>query len=172
MVGEIRDPETAEIATHAALTGHLVLSTLHTNDAAGAVARMVDMGVENYLLSSSLLGIVAQRLVRKFCSECKIPYTPKKDELKQLGITSTEGEFYRTKGCPNCMGSGFFGRTAIFEILTVDEDMRSQIIRSPEANVIRKLAREKGMKTLQEDGAEKVRLGITSVEEVLGATRV
>lgn len=171
MVGEIRDPETADIATHAALTGHLLLSTLHTNDAAGAVARMVDMGVEAYLLSSSLLGIVAQRLVRRLCPDCKVPYAPGISEAKDLGGKIPE-KIYRPKGCENCLGTGFRGRGALFEILTLDEDIKSQMVRSPEANLIRKLAREKGMKTLLEDGMEKVKLGLTSIEEVLTATRV
>lgn len=171
MVGEIRDPETADIATHSALTGHLLLSTLHTNDAPGAIARMVDMGVEAYLLSSSLLGIVAQRLVRKLCPDCKTPYQPGNSELRALGKNPPD-KIYRPKGCDNCLGTGFKGRNAIFEILTLDEDLRSQIIRSPEANSIRKLARENGMKTLLEDGMDKVTKGITSIEEVLSATRV
>ncbi|MCL5037188.1 MAG: Flp pilus assembly complex ATPase component TadA [Chloroflexi bacterium] len=175
MVGEIRDPETADIATHAALTGHLVLSTLHTNDAPTAIARMVDMEVEAYLLSSSLLGIIAQRLVRKLCPHCKEQYNITDGEIRQLDLPPElvrEGTFFRPGGCDKCLGTGFHGRMGIFELLTIDEDMRGQIIRSPESNQIRKLAIQNGMRTLLADGAVKVARGYTSVEEVLRATRL
>ncbi|MCD6310555.1 MAG: Flp pilus assembly complex ATPase component TadA [Candidatus Eremiobacteraeota bacterium] len=175
MVGEIRDPETADIATHAALTGHLVLSTLHTNDAPTAVARMVDMEVESYLLSSSLLGIIAQRLVRRLCPYCKEQYDITEREMKQLNMSedlARQGTFFRPTGCDKCLGTGYHGRMGLFEILKVDEEMRGQIIRSPESNQIRKLAVQHGMRTLLMDGAIKVAHGLTSVEEVLNATRL
>ncbi|MDQ7823942.1 MAG: GspE/PulE family protein [Candidatus Eremiobacteraeota bacterium] len=174
MVGEIRDPETADIVTHASLTGHLVLSTLHTNDAPTAVSRLVDMGVESYLISSSVIGIIAQRLVRRLCPSCKEPYTPRESELRGMNIKSPPStlQFYRQrdKGCQDCLGTGFHGRVAIFEIMVIDEDLKSAIIRSPEANVIRKIARDNGMENLMDDGVKKVIKGVTTMEEVLRAT--
>lgn len=174
MVGEIRDPETAEIVTHASLTGHLVLSTLHTNDAPTAVSRLVDMGVESYLISSSVIGIIAQRLVRKLCEHCREAYKPRDEELSGMGLLKSKKDsirFHQAKGCPQCLNTGYFGRIGVFEVLTVDDDLRSTITRSAEANVIRKVARDKGMRNLMEDGAEKVIRGTTSFEEVLRATR-
>jgi general secretion pathway protein E len=174
LVGEIRDPETAEIVTHAALTGHLVLSTLHTNDAPSSIARLVDMGVESYLIASSLLGVVAQRLIRRLC-KCKESYIPQESEIQQIGLNPDQikgKSFYRPVGCPICLGTGYMGRISIFEIMPVDDDMRSLIVRTPEATVLRKVACSKGMKTLQEDAARKVLAGITSVSEVLRATQM
>lgn len=173
MVGEIRDPETADIATHASLTGHLVLSTLHTNDAPTAVSRLVDMGVEGYLISSSVIGIIAQRLVRKLCDQCHEPYKPREEELRGMNLPEgTVVNFYRARGCQHCLGTGYFGRIAIFEVLVIDDDLRSAITRSAEATIIRKLAREKGMRNLLEDGILKVARGVTSMEEVLRAARM
>ncbi len=173
MVGEIRDTETAEIAIHASLTGHLVLSTLHTNDAPTGVTRLMDMGVEGYLISSSLLGVIAQRLVRRLCQNCKKPYTPTPSEIKRLSLDETKKyTFYKPEGCKVCLDTGYRGRTGIFEVLVIDEDLKSLITRSGETQKIRNLAKKKGMKELQEDGVKKVTLGITSVEEVLRATRM
>ena len=174
MVGEIRDNETAEIAIHASLTGHLVLSTLHTNDAPTAVSRLMDMGVEGYLVSSSLLGVMAQRLVRQLCT-CKEKYTITTTELQRLGLDEEKysgSEIYRAVGCPKCLNTGYYSRTGVFEIMSVDEDLRSLITRSGEMVAIRKLARKNGMRTLMEDGAQKVLQGITSSEEVLRATSI
>lgn len=172
MVGEIRDSETADIAIHAALTGHLVLSTLHTNDAPTAVSRLVDMGVESFLISSSLRGAIAQRLVRKLC-ECKKSYKPAYEEIKELGLDPDKMKnhlFYKASGCSKCLNTGFKGRTAIFEIMVIDEKLQHQITQSSDSVIIRKQAREQGMLTLLEDGARKVLDGITTTEEILRAT--
>ncbi len=178
MVGEIRDLETAEIAIQAALTGHLVFSTLHTNDAPGAVTRMVDMGVEPFLVSSSVTGILAQRLVRKICEGCKEEYIPTREELKDIGLESTEYReqrteivFYRGRGCPKCMTTGYRGRISIYELMIPDDNIRNAIVAKSQSDEIRKLARSAGMITLMEDGIEKVRAGITTIEEVLRVTR-
>lgn len=174
MVGEIRDSETADIAIHSALTGHLVLSTLHTNDAPTAVSRLMDMGVEPYLISSSLLGVMAQRLVRKLCVACRRPRQASLEELRALGVhqAPSNPQIYDPVGCPQCNGTGFKGRNGVFEIIVVNEDVRRQIIKSGDAGAVREAARSSGMHTLLEDGARKVLAGITSVEEVLRATRV
>ncbi len=172
MVGEMRDYETAEIAIQAALTGHLVFSTLHTNDAPGAVTRMIDMGVEPFLVSSSIIGVLAQRLVRTICNECKEKYTPAAEELKDLGLNASgEIEFYRGKGCPKCMSTGYKGRISIYELMIPDEKIRNAIVAKSQTDEIRKLARSAGMITLMEDGIEKVKAGVTTVEEVLRVTR-
>ncbi len=171
MVGEIRDVETAEIAIHASLTGHLVLSTLHTNDSAGAVTRLLDMGVEPFLVSSSVLGIVAQRLVRLICKECKISYPPTAEELDKLGIKKTVPELYRGKGCPACMNTGYRGRMGIYEILLIDDPIRSLILSKADSNQIKARAVSKGMLTLREAGARSVISGITTTEEVLRVTQ-
>ncbi|TCK06481.1 type II secretion system ATPase GspE [Phorcysia thermohydrogeniphila] len=171
MIGEIRDVETAEIAIQAALTGHLVFSTLHTNDAASSVTRLLDMGIEPFLVASSVVGVIAQRLVRKVCPYCKEEYTPTFEELRELGIENFKGSFYRGKGCENCMGTGYLGRTAIYEILLVDSAVRRAILDNRDSDEIKKLAVDRGMKTLRVDGAEKVKMGITTPEEVLRVTR-
>ena len=170
MVGEIRDTETAEIAVQSALTGHLVLSTLHTNDAPSAVTRLKDIGIEPFLISSALEGVIAQRLVRKICDHCKEPYKPTEEELKELGL-SPEGDytFYRGKGCEHCLGTGYKGRIAIFEVLELDEDLKKLITKTQDAVVIREEAKKKGFKTLLEDGVEKILKGITTSAEVLSA---
>ena len=171
MVGEIRDKETAEIAIHAALTGHLVFATLHTNDAAGAVVRMINMGVESFLISSALLGVVAQRLVRVICSECQETYKVDKATLKKLSLEKVTDHFVRGKGCPKCLNSGYRGRIGIFELLVIDEEMRKIILESNSADALKARAKANGMKTLRETGIEKVKEGITTPQEVLRVTQ-
>ena len=173
LVGEIRDSETAEIAIQAALTGHLVFSTLHTNDSAGAVTRLIDMKVEPFLISSSVMGILAQRLVRVLCKECREPYQITPAEITELEIrTGVEGATaYRAKGCETCFHTGYFGRSAIYELLSVDDEMRQMIMKNSDASMIKALAVEKGMRTLRQDGAAKVLQGITSVDEVVRVTQ-
>ena len=176
MVGEIRDEETAGIAVQASNTGHLVFSTLHTNDSAGAVTRMIDLGVEPYLVSSSLIGVVAQRLVRVICSRCKESYAPADGELDGLGLGRDElleGMLYRGRGCDECLGRGYYDRTAIYEILTINETIRDQIIARTSASVIKQVAVETGhLKTLRMDGACKVAQGITTMDEVFRVTQM
>jgi type IV pilus assembly protein PilB len=170
MVGEIRDSETADIAVKAALTGHLVLSTLHTNDAPGAVARLVDMGIEPFLVSSSLLLVCAQRLMRKICPHCKETIKVPADVIHRLGLKANDiesQEFYRGRGCSRCKDTGFLGRLAILEILPVTDALREQILHDTSAKVIRDLALREGMKTLQRAGLLKAKAGLTSLDEVL-----
>ncbi len=162
MVGEIRDRETAEMVIHSALTGHLVLSTLHTNDAPSAITRLVDMGIEPYLVSSSLLFVVAQRLVRKICPHCRFATG---EEIEGYPV-------YRGRGCDACRGSGYMGRTAIFEYFVVDEDIRRLIVKNQDAAYLRDYLVRRGMKTLRESGLQKVKQGITTMEEVLRVTHV
>lgn len=173
MVGEIRDSETAEIAVHASLTGHLVFSTLHTNDASGAITRLLDMGIEAFLISSSVVAIVAQRLVRMICSQCRSAYDPSQDEIEKLGLQKDKKgmKFYRGTGCSNCMQSGYHGRTGIYEILLMDEDIRQMVLSRTDANKIRTRAMENGMRILRQDGARKVLKGMTTTEEVLRVTQ-
>jgi type IV pilus assembly protein PilB len=169
MVGEIRDKETAEIAIQASLTGHLVFSTLHTNDTATALTRLLDMDIEPFLISSSVIGILAQRLVRVICKKCKTKYEPDKDVLGNLKLKD-KVELYRGKGCSNCRNTGFEGRIGIFELLVMDEEIRAMIVRKESSNEIKKKAISSGMKTLYEDGVDKVKKGITTVEELLRVT--
>ncbi|MBI3928596.1 MAG: type II/IV secretion system protein [Armatimonadetes bacterium] len=171
MIGEIRDPETADIAIHAALTGHMVLSTLHTNDAPAAATRLLDLGVAPYLLSSVLVGVLAQRLVRRLCVHCKQPYRPDSIELRKIGLERASGEFYRPAGCPACLNTGYRGRTGIFELMTVDEDMASRIARSEDSRALRHEASQKGMRSLMEDAAQKVMQGHISTDEAIRVTR-
>jgi general secretion pathway protein E len=201
MVGEIRDKETAEIAIHASLTGHLVLSTIHTNDAAGAVTRLVEMEIEPFLVRSSVIGILAQRLVRLLCMECREPYTPSDFEMQQLGIDPARTAlrmsrqmsaryavhgvpytpvgleqkppftFYKAKGCPACLQTGYTGRRGIYELLMIDDAVGALILKSSDAQSIKRTAIDQGMDTLRDDGARKVMLGMTTVEEVLAATQ-
>jgi general secretion pathway protein E len=174
LVGEIRDVPTAEIAIQASLTGHLVFSTLHTNDAAGAFTRLIDMGVEPFLVSSSILAVVAQRLVRVLCRSCKEAYTPSADTLRNLGIAASDlplGHLYRPVGCDHCMNTGYRGRTGIYELLRVGEGIRDLIMRAVDASTIKEEARRRGMLTLREDGVRKMALGFTSAEEVLRVTQ-
>lgn len=177
MIGEIRDHETAEIAIQASLTGHLVFSTLHTNDSAGAVTRLVDMGVEPFLISSSVIGMMAQRLVRTLCSACKEPVVPTDLELSQLGysrdrfLAESAGVVYQGRGCPECHGDGYRGRTGIYELLVVDDEIRALIMANVDSNTIKKKAITKGMMTLRDDGTRKVFAGDTSIAEVLRVTQ-
>ncbi len=174
MVGEIRDKETAEIAIQAALTGHLVLSTLHTNDAPSAIARLVDMGIEPYLISSCCIGIMAQRLVRRICPSCKIAYTPTPVERAQITFSSNDPAsqvLYRGQGCSNCLNSGYQGRHGIYELMPITNAVRKQILKSPEATQIQNVAISEGMSTLRENGKNLVRQGITSLEEIWRVTR-
>jgi general secretion pathway protein E len=172
MVGEIRDKETAEIAINASLTGHLVLSTLHTNDASGAATRLIDMGVEPFLIASSVLGVVAQRLIRRVCTKCREPHDPGQFELTQLGLTKLPPgvQLYRAKGCQSCSNSGYSGRTVIHELLVVDDKVRSLIVQHADAGIIKKAAIDAGMTTLREAGVAKVLEGITTVDELVRAT--
>ena len=171
LVGEIRDKETAQIAVQASLTGHLVFSTLHTNDAPGALTRLVDMGVEPYLVASSLEAVLAQRLVRVLCDHCKqVDDSPTAAALKlQLGVPATT-PYYRSVGCRECRNTGFFGRRAIFEWMDTDNEIRQLVLRNGSSDQIRDAARRAGMRTLAEDGWRLVRLGVTTVEEVLSVT--
>jgi len=174
MVGEIRDTETAEIAIQSALTGHFVFSTLHTNDAPGAITRLMDMGVEPYLISSTVRAVIAQRLMRKICSKCKKPYTPQKGELEELGISAEKlkgARFYKGEGCSECNGSGYKGRTGIYELFIMDEKIRGLLVKKVSSAAIRNAAQETGMRTLREDGVAMVLEGLTTVEEVLRETK-
>ncbi len=171
LIGEIRDGETAQIAIEAALTGHLVLSTLHTNDAPSVATRMIDMGIEPFLIASSLIGATAQRLARKICPDCKEPYVPPASALEGLGLT-TRGKledvtFYKGVGCPKCGGSGYHGRTGIHEMMKVDDELRGLILHKASARDMSLAARSHGMRTLLEDALVKAREGIITLEEVL-----
>jgi type IV pilus assembly protein PilB len=167
MVGEIRDRETAEIAIHAALTGHLVFSTLHTNDAAGATSRLIDMGIEPFLIASSAIGIVAQRLLRRVCEQCRTPYTPALELAKELGLTDPATTFYRGAGCSSCKGTGYSGRIGIFELLEINDAVRGLIVAKASSSAIRSAALQAGFRTLRQEGLRKAAEGVTSVEEVL-----
>ncbi len=171
LVGEIRDLETAEIAIQASLTGHLVFSTLHTNDAPSAITRLVDMGVEPYLVASSLVAVLAQRLVRMLCPQCREAYTPTAESLAEIGVRATKPvRVYRAKGCAYCHQTGYLGRVGIFELMIVDDAVRAHITQSTDSKTIKKVAVEHGMQPLRVDGARKAVEGITSIEEVLRAT--
>jgi general secretion pathway protein E len=172
LVGEIRDKETAEIAIQASLTGHLVLSTLHTNDAASALTRLVDMGVEPFLVGSSLVAVLAQRLVRILCLECREAYTSTDDELREIGIKppGRPVELYRAVGCAACSHTGYHGRMGIFELMAIDDEIRALVSQNVDAKTIKAAATRKGMGTLRADGARKVLSGVTSVAEVIRAT--
>lgn len=172
MIGEIRDGETANIAIHASLTGHLVFSTLHTNDSAGAVTRLVDMGIEPFLVSSSVVAIIAQRLVRKICTTCRKPYTPTPEECKKLGLPP-EGDysFFKGAGCDKCLNTGFKGRMGIYEILMVDDEIRNMILTKVDSGQIKAKAIAHGMTSLREDGAQRVIAGLTTTEEVIRVTQ-
>ena len=173
MVGEIRDSETAEIAIQAALTGHLVFSTLHTNDASGAVSRLLEMGVEDYLLASSLLGVLAQRLVRTLCRHCRIASAPAPELDAELGRGTNgnaDGQTYEARGCTQCSGTGFYGRQGIYELLPVHEEMRKLIVSRAAADKLKAAAVAGGMRTLREDAWLRVRQGVTSVAEVMRVT--
>ena len=175
LIGEIRDLETAQIAVQASLTGHLVLSTLHTNSAASTVTRLADMGIEDYMLTSTLTGVIAQRLVRTLCPECREPYTvlPELAEELQLGRLTNDREItlYKAKGCDSCRGSGYFGRACIAEVLRVGDGIKSLIMKQADARTIHKHAVGEGMLTMHDDGLRKALSGITSIEEVMRVTR-
>lgn len=171
MVGEIRDRETAEIAIQASLTGHLVLSTLHTNDTASAVTRLVDMGIEPFLVSSSLTTVLAQRLVRVLCKECRKGYAPTPEEIALYKAAKPPELLYRSTGCPACLKTGYRGRVGIFEFLKVGPRIRSLILKNQDADTIKRTAVTAGMETMLEDGLKKAASGVTSIEEVLRVTR-
>ncbi len=174
MVGEVRDVETADIAIQASLTGHLVFSTLHTNDAAGALTRLLDMGIEPFLVGSSLAASMAQRLIRVLCKNCREPYEPTDAELEELGLSREQVRdegFYRPVGCDHCLNTGYSGRTGIFELLMVDDEIRDLIVNRSDSVKIKKSAMSRGMRTLRDDGALKVIAGVTSVAEVLAVTQ-
>ncbi len=175
MVGEIRDKETADIAVHAALTGHLVLSTLHTNTAAGAIPRFIDMGIEGFLLASTLNVVLAQRLVRKICSSCIVKYNPDSEVLKrlskELGVNLEGQKFYKGQGCEGCSNKGYSGRIGVFEVFSVKEKIREAITRKVTSDDIQKLAVSEGMITMLQDGLDKVSSGLTTIEEVIRVIR-
>jgi len=177
MVGEIRDRETAEIAIQASLTGHLVFSTVHTNDAASAITRLVDMGVEPFIVASSLMAVMAQRLVRRVCPHCRESYRPTAEELKEVALTpeavarAGNPTIYRAKGCDACGGTGYRGRTGIYELLLVDDDIRQLTLKNVDSSTIKRTGVQKGMLTLLDDGARKVLAGETTLAEVLSVTQ-
>lgn len=175
MVGEIRDFETAEIAINASLTGHLVLSTLHTNDSAGVVPRLIDMGCEPFLIASSLMGVMAQRLVRVLCPHCKAPHTPTDDELALLEISREEarrGKIFKAIGCSQCNQKGYLGRTNIAELFLITEEIRHLILQKKDGGTIKKQAIKDGMLTVRQDGVRKILNGVTTIEEILQSTQV
>jgi general secretion pathway protein E len=199
-VGEIRDRETAEIAIHASLTGHLVLSTIHTNDAPGALTRLVEMNIEPFLVASSIIGIQAQRLVRVLCPHCRELYEPNKEQIGELGVSPDDpyavparpgNELYRAGweklkpieplvpdkfmlhravGCDECMGTGYHGRSGVYEMMMITDEVRNNVLRNADSNTIKKIARNDGMISLRDDGVRKVLAGVTTIEEVLRVT--
>jgi general secretion pathway protein E/type IV pilus assembly protein PilB len=173
MVGEIRDLETAEIAINASLTGHMVFSTLHTNDAPSAVTRLIDIGVKPFLVSTSLRATLAQRLVRKICAKCRQPHTPTSSELRSLDISAAQAAaatFARGTGCATCNGTGFRGRLSIVELFLVNEEIQRLIYENAGSARMRERARSFGMRTMREDGLRKVTAGLTTIEEVVSIT--
>ena len=173
MVGEIRDLETAEISIQASLTGHLVFTTLHTNDAPSTIARLLDLGVETFLVTATLEGIIAQRLVRRICTNCKTEYQPTEEQLMELGLTAADmagKKFYYGRGCDMCNNTGYRGRTGLFEIMTFDDEVRDLIMNHASTAVLREAARRKGMRTLRENGLELIYSGITTLDEVARET--
>lgn len=170
MVGEIRDKETAEIAVQAAMTGHLVLSTLHTNDALSAVYRLVDMGVPAYLVTSVLLCAFAQRLVRTICPNCREEYVPAEGMLRDLGLKTEDGPFYHGVGCPQCGGTGYSGRTAIFEVMPMSEEINHMVLKGESMQTVYRRALENGLHTMRRDAADKICAGLTTCEEALRVT--
>lgn len=173
LVGEIRDRETADIAIHASLTGHLVFSTLHTNDSASAITRLIDMEIEPFLVASSLMAVIAQRLLRFLCNSCKESYKPSDDELAKIGIKRDQlqdGILYRAKGCDKCFDMGYSGRSAIFEMLIIDDEIRNLTLGNVDSGQIKRKAIEHGMTTLRMDGANHVLRGLTSIDEVMRVT--
>ncbi len=173
MIGEIRDKETAEIAINAALTGHLVISTLHTNDAAGTISRLLDMEIEPFLISSSIICVVGQRLIRKICNSCKVPFTPDNLLLRNLGIPpgSPVPTLYKGEGCKNCRDTGYKGRVGIYEVLSINDAVRHEILQRADSSTIRTAAMQKGFRSLRDAGVAKVLEGVTTMEEVMQATQ-
>jgi general secretion pathway protein E len=174
MIGEIRDKETAEIAIQASLTGHLVLSTLHTNDSPSALTRLIDMGIEPYLLTSSVVGVLAQRLVRTICPQCKFSYIPTDEEIAEININRLElinGCLHKGAGCSSCFGSGFKGRHAIYELMTINTPLKKQLLHSPDSYQLQQIALQNGLSTLRQEGSYLVIKGLTTPKEVLRATR-
>jgi type IV pilus assembly protein PilB len=171
LIGEIRDRETAQIAVESALTGHLVLSTLHTNDAPSAATRLIEMGIEPFLVASAVDSVLAQRLARKLCEKCREPYAPTEEELRVAGFDFEEGEelpkLYRAVGCTSCGSTGYRGRMAIHEVMTMSEEIERLTVENAPSEAIARVAQEQGMKALKHDGMEKVRQGLTSIEEIL-----
>ncbi|HEW79867.1 MAG TPA: pilus assembly protein PilB, partial [Phycisphaerales bacterium] len=173
MVGEIRDLETAEIAAQASLTGHLVFTTLHTNDAPSSVARLLDLGIEPFLLTATLEGIIAQRLVRKICENCKTPFEPSEAQLMELALMPEDvkgKKFYYGRGCDRCNGTGYKGRIAIFEIMIFNDEMRDLIMNRASTNVLRTAGQKAGMRLLRTNGMAAIYNGITTIEEVVKET--
>jgi general secretion pathway protein E/type IV pilus assembly protein PilB len=173
MVGEIRDLETAEIALNASLTGHMVFSTLHTNDATGAITRLMDLGAQPFLIAAALRAVLAQRLVRRVCEQCAQPHRPEANELRALGLDPVQvaaATFRKGVGCPACHGTGYRGRIGIYELLVIDEELQAMIHARAGSLKLRDKARARGLRTLREDGARKVTAGLTTVEEVVSIT--
>ena len=173
LVGEIRDLETAQIAVEASLTGHIVFSTLHTNDAPSAITRMLDLGLEPFLITATLEGIVAQRLVRRICVQCKTPYDPADEELYELELTPSEiqgRQFYYGQGCKKCNGTGYKGRIALFEMMIINDRLRNMIMSHGSTAELRTAAKEDGMRTLRDSGLLHIYDGITTIEEVVKET--
>jgi type IV pilus assembly protein PilB len=172
MVGEIRDQETARIAVQASLTGHLVLSTLHTNDAPSSITRLINIGVESYLIAASTNAILAQRLVRRICKHCKEPYTPKPEEAGFIEMYGFDAQaLVHGAGCDQCRHTGFSGRAGIYELLTIDDTYRDIITKAPTVTELRRLCKERGMINLREDGFRKVNQGVTTIDEVMRVTQ-
>ena len=174
LVGEIRDQETAEMAVQASLTGHLVFATLHTNDSAGAITRLMNMGIEPFLVTSSTIAIQAQRLVRRVCEECRETYVPDPESLREININPDSPDaklLYRGRGCPKCSGRGYYGRSGIFELLVMTPRIQEMVLKGADSNAVKREARRQGMRTLREDGAHKVLSGETTLEEILRVTR-
>ena len=174
MVGEIRDSETAQIAIQAALTGHLVFSTLHTNDASGAVTRLMDMGIEPFLISSTVRAVMAQRLVRVICQNCKKAYKAEQQELLELGMIGKKdapSQFYKGEGCSECNGSGYRGRTGLYELLIMNDRIREMVVKRDSSSAIRNAAVEGGMRLLREDSIRNILEGVTTIEEALRETK-
>jgi type II secretory ATPase GspE/PulE/Tfp pilus assembly ATPase PilB-like protein len=172
LVGEIRDQETADVAIHASLTGHLVFSTLHTNDAAGATSRLLDMGIEPFLVASSVEGIMAQRLVRTLCEHCQESYQPDPAALPPDFEMPSSGTLARGRGCRECRHSGYSGRIGLFELIMMDEEISEMIVQRASARKILQTCVNKGLKVMREDGWDKVRAGLTTVEEVLRVSKI
>jgi type II secretory ATPase GspE/PulE/Tfp pilus assembly ATPase PilB-like protein len=175
MVGEVRDLETARISIQSALTGHLVLSTLHTNDALSAITRLIDIGVDPSMINASLIGVVAQRLVRTLCSECKTVHPNPDEHLRSLGFDPAERKgkpLFLEGACENCQNKGFNGRTAIYEILVLGDEMKATLQDQPSLQELKTISRQQGFVTMADDGLEKVRLGLTTADEVFRVTQV